>query len=159
MVYFILFSYYLLTLTLQYWGWAKHRYRDVYKTRFDQAKKTARECLDACPEDVIRRFFNHSWCFIDAYCHRWTRGCPGGELGPTSCGRRCTGEGGIVGCHLGRWINCLHLGPLCLMPPRLFELPRPNPLALFQRVTACVCAPNIDPDLVAVSSLVDVRRP
>ena len=45
-------------------------------------------------------------------CHRRTRSCLGGELGPTSCGRRCTGEGGIVGCHLGRWINCLHLGPL-----------------------------------------------
>jgi hypothetical protein len=47
----------------------------------------------------------------DRDCHRRTRGCPGGELGPTSCGRRCIGEGGIVGCHLGRWINCLHLGP------------------------------------------------
>ena len=43
------------------------------------------------------------------YCHRRTRNCLGGELGPTSCGRRCTGGGGVVGCHLGRWINCLHL--------------------------------------------------
>jgi hypothetical protein len=67
MVYFILFSFYLLTLTLQYWGWAKHRYRDVYKTRFDQAKKTTRECLNTCPEDVIRWFFNRSWRFMDAY--------------------------------------------------------------------------------------------
>ena len=45
-------------------------------------------------------------------CHRRARGCPGGRSGPTSCGRRCTGEGEIVGAHLGRWINCLHLGPL-----------------------------------------------
>jgi hypothetical protein len=43
-------------------------------------------------------------------CHRRTPGCPGGELGPTSCERRCIGDGGVVGCHLGRWINCLHLG-------------------------------------------------
>jgi len=71
-------------------------------------------------------------------CHRRTESCPGGGLGPTSCGRKCTGEGGIVGRHLGRWINCLHLGPLRLMPPRLFELPSPNPLALFQRVIVCV---------------------
>ena len=47
-----------------------------------------------------------------AACHRRTRVCLGGELGTTSCGRRCTGRGGIVGCHLGRWINCLHLGRL-----------------------------------------------
>ena len=52
--------------------------------------------------------------FVKAYikCHRRTRDCPGGELGPTSCRRRCTERGGIVGCHLGRWINCLHLGRL-----------------------------------------------
>ena len=45
-------------------------------------------------------------------CHRRARSCLGGELGPTSCGRKCTREGGVVGCHLGRWINCLHLGRL-----------------------------------------------
>jgi hypothetical protein len=31
------------------------------------AKKVARECLDACPVDVVRRFFNRSWWFMDAY--------------------------------------------------------------------------------------------
>jgi hypothetical protein len=35
--------------------------------KFADAKKVARECLDACPEDVIRRFFNRSWRFMDAY--------------------------------------------------------------------------------------------
>jgi len=51
---------------VQYWGWCKHRYRQVYKT-FADAKSTARKCLDGCPVDVIRRFFNHSWQFMLAY--------------------------------------------------------------------------------------------
>jgi hypothetical protein len=52
---------------LQYWGWAKHRYRDVYKKRFDAVKKIVRESLDTCPEEVVQWFFNCSWWFIDAY--------------------------------------------------------------------------------------------
>jgi hypothetical protein len=55
------------TFYLQYWGWAKHRYRDVYKDKFEEAKKIARECLDACTADIIRRFFNQSWRFMDTY--------------------------------------------------------------------------------------------
>ncbi len=51
----------------QYWGWCKRRYREVYKERFEEAKRAARECLDACPEEVICRFFNRSWRFMDAY--------------------------------------------------------------------------------------------
>ncbi len=31
------------------------------------AKKVARKCLDACPVDVIRCFFNQSWQFMAAY--------------------------------------------------------------------------------------------
>jgi hypothetical protein len=50
-----------------YWGWVKYRYREVYKSKFDEAKKVAHECLDACPVTVIRRFFNRSWRFMDAY--------------------------------------------------------------------------------------------
>jgi hypothetical protein len=53
--------------SIQYWGWCKHWYRQIYKTTFGDAKKTARECLDACPVDVIRRFFNRSWQFMSAY--------------------------------------------------------------------------------------------
>jgi hypothetical protein len=34
---------------------------------FDQAKKAAIECLDACPTDFIRQFVNRPWRFIDAY--------------------------------------------------------------------------------------------
>jgi hypothetical protein len=52
---------------LQYWGWAKHRYRDVYKERFDAAKKITCESLDMCPKEVVRWFFNCSWQFMDAY--------------------------------------------------------------------------------------------
>jgi hypothetical protein len=44
--------------SLQYWGWCKHRYRQIYKTKFDEAKRAVHECLDACPVKVIRRFFN-----------------------------------------------------------------------------------------------------
>ena len=52
------------------------------------------------------------WTPLHQACHRRARGCLGGGFGPTSCKRRCTEKGGIVGSHLGRWINCLHLGPL-----------------------------------------------
>jgi hypothetical protein len=57
----------LLLNTLQYWGRAKHRYRDVYKDRFDAAKRITCESLNMCPMDVVRRFFNCSWWFMDAY--------------------------------------------------------------------------------------------
>jgi len=53
--------------SLQYWGWAKHRYREVYKDKFEEAKQNACACLDACPVEVIRKFFNRSWRFMDAY--------------------------------------------------------------------------------------------
>ena len=53
--------------TGQYWGWYKHQYREIYKERFNEAKKAAYECFDACPVDVIWQFFNRSWQFMDAY--------------------------------------------------------------------------------------------
>ena len=37
----------------QYWGWCKHRYREIFKERFDEAKKAVHQCLDACPVNVI----------------------------------------------------------------------------------------------------------
>jgi len=39
----------------------------VYKERFQDAKATAYSCLNACPVEVIRRFFNRSWRFMDTY--------------------------------------------------------------------------------------------
>ena len=62
-----LFLFYIHLISLQYWGWCKYWYRQIYKSKFEVAKRTARECLDACPVDVIRRFFNHSWRFMSAY--------------------------------------------------------------------------------------------
>ncbi|RXW24341.1 hypothetical protein EST38_g1508 [Candolleomyces aberdarensis] len=50
-----------------YWGWAKYRYRQMEKRTFEDAKKAAIQCLDACPADVIRRFINRSWRFTAAY--------------------------------------------------------------------------------------------
>ncbi|ETW84844.1 hypothetical protein HETIRDRAFT_312097, partial [Heterobasidion irregulare TC 32-1] len=52
-----------------YWGFVKYRYCEVYKERFDDTKKHARKCLNNCPIEVIRHFFNCLWHFIDAY-HR-----------------------------------------------------------------------------------------
>jgi hypothetical protein len=52
---------------IQYWGWCKYRYREVYKKRFQKAKRAVHKCLDACPVDVIHCFFNRSWRFMDAY--------------------------------------------------------------------------------------------
>jgi hypothetical protein len=36
------------------------------------AKDTAIRYLDACPDDVIRRFINRSWRFMSAYRHGLT---------------------------------------------------------------------------------------
>jgi hypothetical protein len=52
---------------LQYWGWCKYRYREFSKATFNDAKKIALEILDACPNEVIRRFINRSWRFMSAY--------------------------------------------------------------------------------------------
>ncbi|KIK38771.1 hypothetical protein CY34DRAFT_25514 [Suillus luteus UH-Slu-Lm8-n1] len=51
-----------------YWGWCKYRYREVPKKTFEDAKRCAKEQLDACPTEVIRRFINRSWRFMSAYC-------------------------------------------------------------------------------------------
>jgi hypothetical protein len=58
--------YYYLTY-LQYWGWCKYRYREVDKKTFQDAKDTAKQYLEACPTEVIRRFINRSWRFMSAY--------------------------------------------------------------------------------------------
>ena len=58
---------------IQYWGWCKHRYRQVYKKTFADAKTTAHECLDGCPVNVIRCFFNCSWRFMETYREGLTR--------------------------------------------------------------------------------------
>jgi len=53
--------------SMQYWGYAKYRYRSVYKSNFSQAKAAALEALDSCPRDTICRFINRAWRFMDAY--------------------------------------------------------------------------------------------
>ncbi|KAF9007327.1 hypothetical protein BDZ89DRAFT_1231838 [Hymenopellis radicata] len=50
-----------------YWGWCKHRYREIEKNSFAEAKAAAFKCLDGCPTEVIRKFVNRSWRFMDAY--------------------------------------------------------------------------------------------
>ncbi|PCH36576.1 hypothetical protein WOLCODRAFT_82413, partial [Wolfiporia cocos MD-104 SS10] len=50
-----------------YWGWCKHRYREISKPNFSVAKRVALEVLNSCPIEVIRRFINHSWRFMSAY--------------------------------------------------------------------------------------------
>ncbi|OAX32176.1 hypothetical protein K503DRAFT_870286 [Rhizopogon vinicolor AM-OR11-026] len=44
-----------------------YRYREVPKKTFQDAKCCAKEQLDACPTEVIRRFINRSWRFMSAY--------------------------------------------------------------------------------------------
>ena len=51
----------------QYWGWCKYRYREHSKNNFAEAKTHAKEVLDACPTEIIWKFINWSWRFIDAY--------------------------------------------------------------------------------------------
>uniref|UniRef100_A0A0W0FNV9 Tc1-like transposase DDE domain-containing protein n=1 Tax=Moniliophthora roreri TaxID=221103 RepID=A0A0W0FNV9_MONRR len=50
-----------------YWSWVKYRYREIPKKNFQEAKDAMLECLDACPTEVIWRFVNWSWRFMDAY--------------------------------------------------------------------------------------------
>ncbi|KIL70111.1 hypothetical protein M378DRAFT_96383, partial [Amanita muscaria Koide BX008] len=50
-----------------YWGWVKYRYRETPKNGFADAKLQAIKYLDACPDDVIRRFINRSFRFMSAY--------------------------------------------------------------------------------------------
>jgi len=64
--------YWIFISCLQYWGWCKHRYSQVFKKTFSDAKRVACECLDSCPVDVIRWFFDRSWRFMDAYQHGLT---------------------------------------------------------------------------------------
>ena len=45
----------------------KYQYQEIEKRTFEQAKAAALSCLDACPDDVLRRFINWSWRFISAY--------------------------------------------------------------------------------------------
>jgi hypothetical protein len=56
-----------LLIQVQYWGWCKYRYREVEKNTFEQAKQAAKQTLDACPTETIRRFINRSWRFMSAY--------------------------------------------------------------------------------------------
>jgi hypothetical protein len=51
----------------KYWGWCKYCYQEHPKANFAEAKEWAIEVLDSCPPNVIRRFINWSWRFIDAY--------------------------------------------------------------------------------------------
>ncbi|KAK0478147.1 hypothetical protein IW261DRAFT_1420346 [Armillaria novae-zelandiae] len=55
-----------------YWGWCKHRYQEIEKNTFADAKAAVFKCLDSCPIDVIWKFVNRSWRFMDAYRKRLT---------------------------------------------------------------------------------------
>ncbi len=55
-------------LILQYWGYVKYHYHEVFKSTFTEAKQIAIQSLDACPIETIWHFINWSWCFMSAYC-------------------------------------------------------------------------------------------
>jgi len=57
---------------LQYWGWCKYHYCEVEKKTFQDAKDAAKQYLEVCPTEVIRRFINRSWRFMSAYRLRLT---------------------------------------------------------------------------------------
>ena len=38
------------------------------KTSFDYTKREVLIALEACSIDTMRRFYNRSYCFMDAYC-------------------------------------------------------------------------------------------
>jgi cbb3-type cytochrome oxidase subunit 3 len=56
-------------LCIKYWGWVTYHYREENKEKFEQAKQAAIKWLDECPDEVICRFVNQVWQFIDTYHH------------------------------------------------------------------------------------------
>jgi hypothetical protein len=50
-----------------YWGYSKARYRQVKKTSFSHAKEEVVKALDSCGVDILRRFYNRTARFMDAY--------------------------------------------------------------------------------------------
>ena len=46
---------------------SESHYREHTKNNFAEAKEHAHRVLDACPKEVIQRFINGSWRFIDSY--------------------------------------------------------------------------------------------
>jgi len=57
----------LTIIFTKYWGWCKYQYWEHSKSTFTQAKTCTLEVLNSCPMDVIWRFINWAWKFIDAY--------------------------------------------------------------------------------------------
>ena len=51
-----------------YQGYNKTRYCQVKKSSFDHAKREVIIALDACNINIIQRFCNRLFRFIDAYC-------------------------------------------------------------------------------------------
>ncbi|KAF9508898.1 hypothetical protein BS47DRAFT_1384569 [Hydnum rufescens UP504] len=50
-----------------YWGYAKYRYRGVFKNTFADAKAAVLSSLQSCPLDTLRHFINRTWRFMSAY--------------------------------------------------------------------------------------------
>jgi len=50
-----------------YWGYAKARFRQVVKKTTKDGKREVPLALDACTTDILRRFCNRSFRFMDAY--------------------------------------------------------------------------------------------
>ena len=63
----ILFSHLQKLKLYKVLGWCNYRYRESPKANFAAAKDKDFEVLDACPPEVIWRFINWSWRFIDTY--------------------------------------------------------------------------------------------
>ncbi|KAF7371742.1 hypothetical protein MVEN_00030700 [Mycena venus] len=79
-----------------YWGWCKYRYREIPKDGpFEKSKQAALKCLDACPTEVIRRFVNRSWRFMDAY-RKGLSGKAADWAVKTQKGHRSVSEGAMV---------------------------------------------------------------
>ena len=60
-------NYYSNKIISQYWGWCKYHYREHPKNKFSEAKAHAKKVLEVCLTEIIQKFINQSWRFIDAY--------------------------------------------------------------------------------------------
>jgi len=58
---------YEINLIKIYWGYSKTRFRQVKKVSFPDTKVKVVEALKACLIETIRRFYNYTFRWMDAY--------------------------------------------------------------------------------------------
>ncbi|KAJ7693190.1 hypothetical protein B0H17DRAFT_1330545 [Mycena rosella] len=73
-----------------YWGWVKYCFREEDKPKFEDAKQAAIKYLDACTTEIIWRFVNWTWRWMDAYRSGLTGAAAAWAIGHQSAHRQAS---------------------------------------------------------------------